>query len=76
MPAPSTYLLAKLEGSWVLFRPGDTDTLFVGGFVEAWTRARELAAASMPAVVVALNQHGEAVARELFGLASAAAGAA
>jgi hypothetical protein len=65
-----TYVVTKLGDDWVLFRSDDTADVYVCGFMEGWLRARALAAATTPSVVVALNVEGELVARECFGLAS------
>ena len=64
---PRVYALTRSGRQWTVHDVARTREPFKGPFLEAWAFASDLATRTAPAVVIALNDLGEPVAREAFG---------
>ena len=64
---PRIYALTRSGSRWIVHDVASDSEPFEGPFLEAWAFAADLATHTAPAIVVALNDLGEPVAREAFG---------
>jgi hypothetical protein len=59
------YALLRSDGGWAVVEFDRREVLFEAPFVSAWMYANDLAARNAPAVVIALNDGGDVVARAM-----------
>jgi hypothetical protein len=63
----ATYTVKKFDDRrWAVAAPEQPEPLHLGSFVVVWREALRMASRSRPSLVVAVNDAGEVVAREMF----------